>query len=133
MIRLLRVWHGRGQNSRIGASGRHLSRLVAQIAHGLSDLHQRPPLVPPPLAFGQVVELDAFVGLLDGALFVLEAVFGLHGPQRLHFNAAANGRHESVAFEDRVGRRLDGLRRLEGFDGELPFVAIDETAEQAVH
>src|SRR5438552_15603674 len=85
--RLLRVWHGGGQNSRI-------RWLATDSCSPTSDL------IPPPLAFGQLIELDAVVSLLDRSFFVLEAVLGLHGTQRLHLDAAADGCHQPIAFED---------------------------------
>src|SRR5256885_15313501 len=61
-----------------------------------------PTLIPPPLAFGQVIQLDAFVGLLNGALVVLEAVFRLHRPQRPPLDTPADRSHQPPAFEHGV-------------------------------
>src|SRR5262245_16373350 len=80
-------------------------------------------LVPPPLIFGEVFEIDLVALTGEFAVGVGQPVGWIEGFARLNADAAADGGHERVAAPDGVDHRFDVLRGDELLDGIRGFFA----------
>src|SRR5260221_5094464 len=79
--------------------------------------------IPPPAAFGEALHIHLVAGLAHFAGIVFEKVRGGKRFMRGDVYTAANRRHEVRAAPDRVYRRLDLLRGVNGLYGHRRFIA----------